>query len=606
MLFCLWHYWHGLHVWFVQDDFAWLGVRLEINEPRDVLRVLFEPKAQGSIRPISERGFFLLFERLFGFNAFPWRAWVFLTQCANVLLLWSIARRLIGSELAGVAAAVFWAVNIGLVVPMCWTSAYNEVLLSCCFLGGFRLWLEYVATGRRRWLVAQWVTFILGFGVLELNVVYPALVAAHALVSVRHLLRQTVPMFGVSLIYAAVHRSFAPKAAGAYAMHWDLGIPGTLVTYLAHMTGLPRLRNLGWSTGLLAVGMALIGLALLAFLIWKLRRREWLALFCAFWLLAPLAPVLPLREHIMEYYITIPAIGFALLAGWAFAEALISRRKILIASAVLIASIYVAGSARVGRFDMKWQRHRTEQARAVIGSVMHARRLHPNGIIVIRGLPAEQFWAAIFDEPFRLKGMRNIYVDPESHTRIPTDEAQRAAMSKFVVPEAVLAQALRRGDAHVYDGSSLPLRNITAKFTRAFLAVRRSELPASADLGDPAFEFVLGDGWYPAEGGYRWMGKRGTLRLAAPKAASPVLELSGFALPQLVTAGGYSLQVRVNGALAGEVPIGSGDASFVRALRLPSLNGAAELRIDLDSSRAAKPPGDARELAVAFGRIAVR
>src|SRR5882724_11164578 len=93
-LLCLAIYWRGLLAWFQADDFAWLALRLQVHDWRTLLHALFAPMAQGSIRPISERGFFLVFEWLFGVHALPFRICVFLTQCANMALLAAIARHL--------------------------------------------------------------------------------------------------------------------------------------------------------------------------------------------------------------------------------------------------------------------------------------------------------------------------------------------------------------------------------------------------------------------------------------------------------------------------------------------------------------------------------
>jgi len=69
------------------------------------------------------------------------------------------------------------------------------------------------------------------------------------------------------------------------------------------------------------VGTAILTLAILGFTIWKSLRREWLAAFLLFWFLSALAPVLPLREHIVDYYLTIPVLGLAFLGAWMFVSA---------------------------------------------------------------------------------------------------------------------------------------------------------------------------------------------------------------------------------------------------------------------------------------------
>ncbi|MDQ6707762.1 MAG: hypothetical protein M3Z85_17515, partial [Acidobacteriota bacterium] len=86
-LFCLILYWYGLKSWFRADDFAWLGLGSEIVTPVDFWRVMFAPMAQGTIRPLSERAFFIGFHALFGLDALPFRIFVFLTQFANLVLV---------------------------------------------------------------------------------------------------------------------------------------------------------------------------------------------------------------------------------------------------------------------------------------------------------------------------------------------------------------------------------------------------------------------------------------------------------------------------------------------------------------------------------------
>ncbi len=65
------------------DDFAWLGLLRDVHSFHDVLHALFDPAAQGTIRPWSERGFFLLFETLFGLDSLPFRICVFVTMAAD-------------------------------------------------------------------------------------------------------------------------------------------------------------------------------------------------------------------------------------------------------------------------------------------------------------------------------------------------------------------------------------------------------------------------------------------------------------------------------------------------------------------------------------------
>ena len=63
--------------------------------------------------------------------------------------------------------------------------------------------LRWVETGSKRWYAAMWIAFLLGFGALELNVVFPALAAGlSAAVCAPRYLPGIAPMFLVSLGYA--------------------------------------------------------------------------------------------------------------------------------------------------------------------------------------------------------------------------------------------------------------------------------------------------------------------------------------------------------------------------------------------------------------------
>ena len=61
-LLCLYIYRAGLDTWFVQDDYAWLGLRLQVHDMASLLRAVFMPSEHGTFRPFSERGFFLRLE----------------------------------------------------------------------------------------------------------------------------------------------------------------------------------------------------------------------------------------------------------------------------------------------------------------------------------------------------------------------------------------------------------------------------------------------------------------------------------------------------------------------------------------------------------------
>jgi len=82
------------------DDFAWLGLHTLIHDYDSFIWAMFTPLAQGTIRPLSERLFFVAGWHLFGLESPPFRAFVFATMFGCLALLNAITRRLTGSALA--------------------------------------------------------------------------------------------------------------------------------------------------------------------------------------------------------------------------------------------------------------------------------------------------------------------------------------------------------------------------------------------------------------------------------------------------------------------------------------------------------------------------
>ena len=242
---CFAVFWPGLDCWFAQDDFAWLGLRYEIHDFAGLLKAMFEPKAQGSIRPWSERVFFLGFHELFGMDALPYRLCVFATQMLNLLLLGRLAFVLERRYVAALFAPLLWGVNVALGVPLSWTSSYNQILCAAFLLCALLLFIHYAQTGERKFYWAQFAIFVLGFGALEINVAYPAVAFAYAFCYAPKRCLSTIPMGAVSAAYIGVHNHYAPKLqSGPYALHFDSSILRTLLTYWSDALGGSGLKPL--------------------------------------------------------------------------------------------------------------------------------------------------------------------------------------------------------------------------------------------------------------------------------------------------------------------------------------------------------------------------
>jgi hypothetical protein len=487
-------YWPGLTSWFQKDDFAWLGLRALVHGPRGLLWALFAPLAQGTIRTLSERVVYLSLTSVFGLHALPFRCLAFATCAATIVMLTAVATKLTGSPVAGFWAAIVWTVNSALAIPLAWGAVYYELLWPFWLLLTFWLLLRYVETGDRRFFIAQCVTFVLGFFVLETNVVYPAIAAAFAIASpearARGLLKKVAPLFVISLIYTIVHIFFAPlPAGGPYQLHWDLRVFQTLTTYWGWALGPAQGRLLGIRSTLIRSSLVWILTAgLFAFLIRgrssdlsqrtprdltgrdqaALAPRERLQgnrLFFPAWFLIALAPLLPLRDHLRLEYLTAPSLGLAMWAGWAIVSAWRANwfGKIVVVSLV---TIYAGISIPVGQAHVRSFHDYSQRIRTFVLSVVDAVREQPGKMVLLEGVNSEQFDDPISNHAFRLYGIDNLYIISENRSATAANGYATGADSLFVNP-LVAHKAVLEHRAVVFDVSTGAARDATAEYAQS-------------------------------------------------------------------------------------------------------------------------------------------
>ncbi len=359
---------------------------------------MFSPMAQGTVRVWSERAFFLGLSSLFGLDALPYHLSAMATMIASVVLLRSILARLGGSEALGVLAPLLWIANNAVAPAMTWASGYNQILCSFALLLCFRLRLA----GRP---VAEAAVLAMSFGALETAIVYPAIALAYELPRGRKRAASTIPLWALSAAFAVAH--FAAAAlpeSGPYRLYWG-SAPATFWTYWKMALGPSRLGLLGipasaarsWLAA--AFTVALVGYAIRA-----IRLKQGNAIVFVAWFLATLAPVLPLRDHVIDAYLTVPAIGLASLAAIAAVDAWRSGPFARIAAASLVAA-YFAVSLPVGRVLAADIRDRSLRLRADLDTIAAATRGRAVGALYLKGASPEFAGAALAHRPMVLSGL---------------------------------------------------------------------------------------------------------------------------------------------------------------------------------------------------------
>ena len=249
---------------------------------------------------------------IFGIHSLPFRLCQLATWVAALTLVLLIGEKLTGSRGAAVVAAVLWAVNANAVQAVAWASAYDQSLCAVCLLAAFYSRL-------REWRAAEWIFFLAGFGALEITAMYPVLVLAYTLAADRKRLAGVWPLFAPSAIFTAAHFLLIPKSTvGPYVLRLDSHLPATVAAYLAWMfePGSAALRSHAERLRApeLLLGMVL-GLTLAGFALRCVLAQRWIALFFCAWFVVLLAPMLLLPGHLTPYYLTLPSVGLAWLAG---------------------------------------------------------------------------------------------------------------------------------------------------------------------------------------------------------------------------------------------------------------------------------------------------
>ncbi len=608
MLFCLWVNWYALKTWFTSDDFAWLGLRLQVHSFRDLLWALFAPLAQGTVRTLSERLYFMVFSSLFGLNAIPFRAWAFLTQFANLALLSLIARRLTRSRLAAFLAPILWCANASMAQAMSWSSAYNELLCAFFLLSAFFFLLRHIESGRRADRLALWACFLLGFGALEHIVVFPALAAAYSLLLARSYFRQTLPLFLPSIAFIAAHFALVkPSSDPLYRLYFDASVLSTFRVYwlMAFAAFRPDARN--WHP--LPLGLALslaFTLALLAFAIWKLRRRDPLGLFFLLWFVLLIAPVLPLKNHIQDYYLTLPLTGLALLAAWAIASAVSTRQLLPFSLAAILAAAYLFFSLTDLQVNLRWYYARAKNMKVLLQGLDAVHKAHPDRMILLDNVSDNLFWAGFGDHPFQLLGIGRVYLAPGSERDI-APHPEWGGIADYIAPASEALNALRQNRAIVISVSSSGLLDVTEAYKKILAAQFLTLNRWGVDAGDPLYTSRLGPEWFPIENGFRWMPRSATFEIAGPSGPGESLVLSGFLPPAVAASGPVHLSVAANGIPAGTIALDPPSHPFVEAVPLPpQVTGVYLIKITLAVDRVTHFPGDRRDLGLIFGRFDVK
>jgi hypothetical protein len=343
-------------------------------------------------------------------------------------------------------------------------------------------------------------------------------------------------------------------------------------------------------------------LALGAFLMWETVRKRFLAAVLFSWFALLLSPMLLLRGHFLYYYLTLPLMGLAAFGGYAFWRGWTSGGLWRLAAAVLAAGFVLVSAPTAWQLTHA-QYQLTEEARDFVSEVAKVSRSQPGKTILLSGVTDGLFQRVIVYNPFPLVGVDHVYLVPEARTRITP--VLNNNWEDFILPAMPTREALdqRRFMVLAVDRG---MEDITENWTRDALT-RPALPPHRINVASQLAAALLGEGWHESEETHRWMGKRAALRIGAPAREGGKLMLDGGCAPEQVRQAPLQVRVSVNGVPLPAASVASCAENFALAFDLPpGLTRKIWLDVVVEVNRVYRPPGDQRDLGLAFGTFEVR
>src|SRR5205807_67837 len=152
-----------------------------------------------------------------------------------------------------------------------------------------------------------------------------------------------------------------------------------------------------------------------------------------------------------------------------------------------------------------WYERSQSVERMTLG-VERAHQLHPGQAILLDGVDNDLFWGGVAHRPFATVRVPEVYLTPESEARLDR-HPELGNISDFVLPAGALLRAIKADRVVVYAVGPQRLKEITTKYEENAVGRPEAEAPRHVDAGNPLMGYLLGPGWYGAEGGVRWLGR---------------------------------------------------------------------------------------------------
>jgi hypothetical protein len=273
--------------------------------------------------------------------------------------------------------------------------------------------------------------------------------------------------------------------------------------------------------------------------------------------------------------------------------------------AAVLAVVYLVVSIADLRLADRYFYERARRMKKLVLGLQADRSDYTGKTVLLSGVDNDLFWSGFFDDPFRLIGIRRIYLTPGSEKAIdPHPEwggIQRYVLSLDSVMEALADKAV------VFAVEQEGVEDITDGYRSIAAAQYAAAHKDFVDVGQPMYEDRLGPGWYPVENGFRWIAKSASVTMAGPQSASQRLLISGYCPGAVVEKGPLELRVLVNGAKVGSKAFMSPGERFALDLPVPvPVAGQASITVTVEVDHTMTVPSDTRALGLIFGTFRIK
>jgi hypothetical protein len=323
-------YLNALHNPFVYDDYHTVVANPSIARLGDVGAIV----AGALTRPLVN--FTYAIDRAaWGTAPFGFHVTNVLLHMANVVLLFLLTGRLMGRDrvLEPFAAASLFAVHPMMTEAVGYISGRSELLCGLCFLLALLAGLRWIEDGRSQWAAAAVALWVASLAAKEIGAMFPFVLlaadrwlgAGDADVRRRRLVSFHLPLIAATLAAGLVRLAILARIEhpGGVAVHWSflpiaLDVIRRYVTLLVYPTGqtvFHAVDRVGLFTarGLTAVAVV----ALLAGVVWRLRRTAPIVSVGLIWFLLLLVPssallILDQGEPMAEHRVYLASCGLFL------------------------------------------------------------------------------------------------------------------------------------------------------------------------------------------------------------------------------------------------------------------------------------------------------